>query len=69
MDECRRIGYGSELDRAADAELAHAGLKSGALHAQDASRALGAGDAPLRLLQGTEDMLAFGFFERGDGGG
>ena len=67
--DVNRLRSPAELDGAADAELAHAGLKSGALHAQDASRALGAGDAPLRLPQGTEDMLAFGFFERGDGGG
>jgi len=39
-----------ELDRAADAELAHASLERGALHAEEDGGALGASDAPLRLL-------------------
>ena len=59
----------AELDRAADAELAHARLQRGALHSQKDGGALGAGDAPLRLLQGAEDVLALGFFEGGDRGG
>lgn len=58
-----------ELDRAANSELAHAGLESGALDVEQDGGALGAGDAPLRLLQGAEDMLAFGFLEGGDGRG
>ena len=56
----------AELDRATDAELAHAGLESGALHAEKDGGALGAGDAPLCLLQGAKDVLAFGFLESGD---
>ena len=57
------------LNRAADAELAHASLERGALHAKEAGGSLGSGDAPLRLLQGAEDVLALGFFESGDRGG
>jgi len=57
------------LDRAADAELAHARLERGALHAQEDGSAFGAGDAPLRLLQRSENVLALGFFQSGDGGG
>src|SRR5438093_423818 len=56
-------------NRAADTQLAHASLERGALHAQDDGGAFGSGDAPLRLLQGAEDVLAFRFFERGDRGG
>ena len=58
----------AELDRAADAKLAHARLQRGALHAEEDGRALGAGDTPLRLLQGAEDVLALGFLESGDRG-
>jgi hypothetical protein len=57
------------LDGAADVEFAHAGLKRGALHAEDGGGAFGAGDAPFGLAEGAEDVLALGFFERGDGGG
>ena len=39
-----------ELNRAADAELAHAGLESGALDVEEGGGAFGAGDAPLRLF-------------------
>jgi hypothetical protein len=55
------------LHGAADAELAHAGLQGGALHAQEICGAAGAGDAPLGLAKGAEDVLAFGFFQGGDG--
>ena len=58
----------ARLNRAADAELAHAGLQGGALHAEKNGGAFGAGDAPLGLAQGTEDVLALGFFESGDCG-
>ena len=57
------------LNRAADAELAHASLQSGALHAEDVRGASGSGDAPLCLLQGAKNVLALGFFESGNGGG
>ncbi len=57
------LGTRARLDRAADAELAHTGLESGALHAEEDGCALGAGNAPLCVLQGAEDVLAFGFFE------
>ncbi len=60
------LGTRARLDRAADAELAHTGLESGALHAEEDGCALGAGDAPLGVLQGAEDVLAFGFVEGGD---
>ncbi len=56
------------LDGAADAEFAHAGLERGALHAQQRGGAFGAGNAPLRLLQGAQDVLALGFFQSGDRG-
>jgi len=56
------------LNRAADAQLAHARLQSGALHGEEDRGTLGTGDAPLCLLQSAEDVLAFGFFEGGDGG-
>jgi hypothetical protein len=55
-----------ELDRAADAEFAHACLESGALDLEEDGSTFGAGDAPLGLLEGAEDVLAFGFFEGGD---
>ena len=58
----------AELDRAADTELAHAGLESGALDVEENGGAFGAGDAPLGLLEGAEDVLAFCFFEGGDRG-
>ncbi len=57
----------TELDGAADVEFAHAGLQRGALHAEDGGGAFGAGDAPFGLAEGAEDVLALGFFERGDG--
>ena len=41
------------LNRPPDAQLAHARLQRGALHAQEDGGALGTGDAPLRLLQGA----------------
>jgi hypothetical protein len=65
---CFVEGSIAELDRAADAELAHAGLESGALDVEEDGGTFGAGDAPLGLFQGAEDMLAFGFFEGGDWG-
>jgi hypothetical protein len=60
------LGIRRRLDRTANAEFADAGLKRGALHAEEEGRAFGAGDAPLRLLQRAEDVLALGFFEGGD---
>ena len=56
----------AELDGAADAQLAHASLESGALDVEEDGGAFGAGDAPLCLLQGPEDVLTFGFLEGGD---
>ncbi len=56
----------AELDRAADAELAHAGLESGAFDVEKNGGAFGAGDAPLGLFKGAEDVLAFSFFEGGN---
>ena len=58
----RRIHkQGNPLDRAADAEFAHAGLERGALHAEQRGGAFGAGDAPLGVLERTENVLALGF--------
>src|SRR5208337_378089 len=54
-------------DGTADAELAHAGLQSGALYAEKICSAAGAGNTPLRLAEGAEDVLAVGFFQSGDG--
>jgi hypothetical protein len=48
----------SRLDRALDAELAHAGLESGALDAENGSGTAGAGDAPLGLFENLDDVLA-----------
>ena len=59
----------SQLHRAADAELAHAGLQGGAFHAQNGGSAAGSGDAPLGLLESAENVLTFGLFESGDWGG
>ena len=56
----------ADLDWAADVEFAHAGLEGGALHAEDGGGAFGAGDAPFGLAESAEDVLALGFFERGD---
>ncbi len=56
----------ARLNRAADAELAHAGLQGGALHTEKNGGAFGAGNAPLGVLQGAQDVLAFGFFEGGN---
>src|SRR5207237_9293012 len=54
------------LNRTADAELAHARLQRGALHAQQRRGAFGAGDAPLGWLRRAQDVLSFRFFESGD---
>ena len=59
-------GTQKKLNRAADAQLAHTSLESGALDVEEDGSTFGTGDAPLRLLQGAEDVLAFGFFEGGD---
>src|SRR2546427_8853970 len=42
----------------------HDALPICALHAEERGGPFGAGDAPLCLLQGAEDVLALGFFER-----
>ena len=57
------LGTRTRLNRAADAEIAHARLESGALYVEEDGGAFGASDAPLRLFQGAEDVLALGFFE------
>ena len=62
----RRRGTQKKLNRAADAQLAHTSLESGALDVEEDGGTFGPGDAPLRLLQGAKDVLAFGFFEGGD---
>jgi len=56
------------LDRAADAQLAHARLQRSALHAQEDGGAPRAADAPLCLFQGAQDVLALGFLESEDRG-
>ena len=56
------------LDGTADVEFAHAGLQSGALHAEDGGGAFGTGDAPFGLAQCTQDVLTLGFFESGHRG-
>src|ERR1700688_2329505 len=56
------------LDRAADAEFAHARLERRALHAQDAGSAFGTSDAPLGLAESAQDVLALGVFKRGNRG-
>ncbi|MGB8495845.1 MAG: hypothetical protein WCE53_15705 [Candidatus Acidiferrum sp.] len=58
-------GY-STSKGAADAELAHAGFQGGALHAEKIGGAARTGNVPLRLAEGAEDVLAFGFFQGGD---
>ena len=70
-----KSGVGSEvgyarvgLDRAADAQLAHARLQRSALHAQEDGGAPRAADAPLCLFQGAQDVLALGFLESEDRG-
>lgn len=67
VDISCRYRRGKELDGAANAELAHAGLQGGALHAEEVGGAAGAGDAPLGMLKRAEDVLAFGFVQSGDG--
>ena len=62
----RRWGTRERLNRTADTQLAHASLESGALDVEENGCTFGAGDAPLCLLEGAEDVLAFGFFECGD---
>jgi hypothetical protein len=57
------------LNRAADAQFAHARLERGALHAKNGGSTFRAGDAPLRLPEGAEDVLALGFFQSGNRGG
>lgn len=56
------------LNRPAYAKLAHAGLERGSLHAQKHGRAFRAGNAPMRLFEGAQDVLALGFFESGNRG-
>ena len=41
-----------------DAQLSHTELESRTLHAQSGGGALGTGDAPLRLFDGLEDLVA-----------
>jgi hypothetical protein len=48
----------AELNGAADAEFAHASLERGAFHAEESGGTLRTGDAPFRLAQGTQDVLA-----------
>ena len=62
-------GHSRELNRAADAQFAHTSLESGALDVEEDGSTFGAGDAPLCLLEGAENVLAFGFFESGNWGG
>jgi hypothetical protein len=57
-----------ELNGAADAEFAHAGLQRGAFHSQDRGGASRASDAPFRLTQSAQNVLALGFFQGGDRG-
>ena len=59
---------GIRLHWPADAEFAHASLERGALHTEQSGGSLGAGDAPLRLLERTQDVLALSFFESGNRG-
>ena len=59
---------GIRLHWPADAEFAHASLERGALHTKQSGGSLGAGDAPLRLLERTQDVLALSFFESGNRG-
>ena len=47
----------SRLDGALDAEFAHAGLEGGALDAKNGGCAVGAGDAPLSLLENLDNVL------------
>ncbi len=54
------------LNRAADTQFAHARLQRGAFHAENGGGAFRAGDAPLRLPEGAEDVLALGFFQSGN---
>lgn len=54
----KRLG---DSDGAADSELAHAGLQGGALHAEERSCTFGACDAPPRLPERAQDVLAFSF--------
>jgi hypothetical protein len=54
------------LDRAADAEFAHARLERGAFHPEKGGCAVRAGDAPFGLAEGAQDVLALGFFEGGN---
>src|SRR5882762_3640126 len=57
---------GKELDWAADAEFADAGLQGGAFHAEHVGGAARAGDAPMSLAKGAKDMLALGFLLSSD---
>jgi hypothetical protein len=68
-EKIEMVSFLVRLNRAADSEFADAGLKSSALHAEEDGGALGAGDTPLGMLQGPEDVLALGVFESGDGRG
>lgn len=52
-------------DRALDTEFAHAGLERGALDAKNGSGAARTGDAPLRLSEYLEDVLALSVVECG----
>lgn len=51
------------LDRAADAEFAHARLERSALHAEHNGCAFGSSDAPFGLPERAENVLALGVFE------
>lgn len=64
-----RVGHADtrrnlSLDGALDAELAHARLQRSALDAQYGGRSPRARDAPLRLPQHLQNMLALGIVKR-----
>lgn len=51
------------LLRAGDAEFLHLGLEGGALHPEPSGSTRGSPDDPFGFLQGTQDLLALGFFK------
>ena len=49
---------------ACDVEFLHARFEGGGIEAEDFGRALLSADAPVRLIENVDDMLAFHFFQR-----
>src|SRR5262245_31051667 len=61
--------YRQELLRTRNAELAHFGLESRALHSELESGAIWPADGPIGFSESAQDVLSFGLFQSGSAAG